>query len=125
MQIKGLHRNIYRLYSYNRTQECLSKYHSLYQESITKWKTLKREGVNDKICKEFSGISRATYYRRKAILKDISRGIAPPSKRPRKLNKPRWGESLKQLVLKIRRENPTYGKAKIAVIIKRDHCMGS
>ena len=51
----------------------------------------------------------------------MEKGIVPPSKRPLKLNKPRWGESEKQLVLEIRRENPTYGKAKIAVIIKRDY----
>jgi hypothetical protein len=45
----------------------------------------------------------------------------PPSKRPKRLNKPRWTESQKQLVLKLRRESDTYGKHKIAIILKRDH----
>ncbi len=37
------------------------------------------------------------------------------------MRKREWGESEIQLVLKIRRENPTYGKSKITTIIKRDH----
>lgn len=44
-----------------------------------------------------------------------------PSKKPKALNKPRWGEAELQLFLKIRRENPTYGKEKIAVILNQDH----
>ena len=51
----------------------------------------------------------------------LNKGIAPPSKKPKKLNKPKWGEAEKQWVLMIRRNNPTYGKLKIAVILKRDH----
>jgi len=42
----------------------------------------------------------------------LDKGIVPPSKKPKKLNKPKWGEAEKQLVLKIRRENPTYGREK-------------
>ena len=37
------------------------------------------------------------------------------------MNKPRWGEAEIQLVLRIRRENTTYGKEKIAEILQRDH----
>lgn len=121
MQIKGLHKNFYRLYSYARTQECLEAYRKKYQDIVTNWEKLKSEGVRDKICKEFVGVSRATYYRSKNKLADLAKGIIPLSKKPRKLNKPRWGESERQLVLKIRRENPTYGKEKIAIIVKRDH----
>jgi transposase InsO family protein len=51
----------------------------------------------------------------------VSKGILPPSKRPKNLRKPQWGESEKQLVLRVRRENPTYGKEKIAIILNRDH----
>jgi hypothetical protein len=82
---------------------------------------MKAEGLNDKLCQRLSAISRASYYRSKARLKKLALGITPPSKARRKQNKPQWGEAEKQLVLKIRRENPTYGKNKIAVIIKRDY----
>jgi DNA-binding Lrp family transcriptional regulator len=54
-------------------------------------------------------------------LKDLRRGIAPPSKCPKKVGKPLWTRADSDLILKIRRENPTYGKAKIAVILKRDY----
>lgn len=120
MQIKGLHKNIYKLYTYARTQETLEAYRKKYEDSVNLWKKLRSEGVSLKTLQEVSGISKATYYRRKKILQDIQKGIQPPSKRPKKLNKPRWGESESQLVLKIRRGNNTYGKHKIATIIKRD-----
>ncbi len=60
-------------------------------------------------------------YRYRQVLHDLERGIVPPSKRPRRVNKPLWGEADLQLVLRVRRENPTYGKEKIAVILQRDH----
>jgi len=121
MQIFRLHKNIYNLYSYARTQECLDSYRIQYQDDIKQWELLKEEGCSPEAAQTFLGFSRATYYRKKKILKDLEKGISPPSKRPKKVNKPRWGEAQMQLVLKIRRENPTYGKEKIATILKRDH----
>lgn len=120
MQIQGLHKSIYSLYCYARTQECLEKYRNVYLESTQKWEEAKENGGSEELASKYAGISRATYYRRKKILKQLEKGLAPPSKRPKRLNKPRWGEAEMQLVLRIRRENPTYGKEKIAVILKRD-----
>lgn len=121
MQIKRLHTNIYRLYQYARTQECLDAYRAQYQEKVNRWEALAREGVEQRTAQEILGFSRSTYYRMKKNLTDLEKGIMPPSKRPKRVNKPRWGEAYRQLVLKVRRENPTYGKEKIAVILKRDH----
>lgn len=121
MQIRGLHKNIYKLYAYARTQECLDAYRHKYEDKVRQWESLKAENVSDAKCQQFVGVSRATYYRYRQVLRDLERGVAPPSKRPKRLNKPRWGEAENQLVLKIRRESPTYGKEKIAVIITRDH----
>ena len=121
MQIKRLHKNIYRLYAYARTQECLEVYRQKYLHQVQRWEKLGSEGVSLDLRQEIVGISRATYYRYRKILRKLEKGIAPPSKKPKRLNKPRWGESHKQLVLQIRRANPTYGKEKIAIILKRDH----
>ena len=118
MQIHGLHKNVYRLYRYARTQECLDAYRQEHEDKVRHWKT---EGVCDVKCQEFVGISRSTYYHHKRVLDKLRHGIAPPSKRPKRVNKPRRGEAEKQLVLRLRRENPTYGKEKIAIIINRDH----
>ena len=120
MQIKGLHKNVYRFYAYARTQECLETYRHQYADQVHKWDGLKAEKVSNRLCQRIVGISRATYYRHKKILKALNKGMLPPSKRPKRINSPRWGESQKQLVLNLRRENPTYGKEKIAIILKRD-----
>lgn len=121
MQIKGLHKNIYKLYAYSRTQECLDVYRKKYEGKVYRWEKLVSEGVSFKTAQEILGFSRSTFYKMKKTLKDLEKGIAPPSKRPKKLNKPRWGEAELQLVLRVRRENLTYGKEKIATILKRDH----
>jgi transposase InsO family protein len=121
MQIKRLHKNIYKLYAYSRTQECLDVYRKKHEDKVRRWERLASKGLNPQVAQEILGFSRATYYRMKKILKNLEKGISPPSKSPKKRNKPKWGEAEKQLVLKIRRENPTYGKDKIAVILKRDY----
>ena len=68
MQIQGLHKNIYRLYAYSRTQECLDVYRKQYEEGVAKWQKLKLEKVRDKICQNITGLSRATYCRHKTIV---------------------------------------------------------
>lgn len=121
MQIIGLHKNIYKLSSYALSQEKLEFHRKKYEKPVKIWEKLKSEGVSDQTCQMTTGISRATYYRHKAYLVELARGILPPSKKPKSLRKPQWGESEMQWVLRLRRENPTYGKAKITVILKRDH----
>ena len=120
MQIPGLHKNIYRLSHYALTQEKADHYRKRYEVQVKKWEAAKTQGCDEAFCQEYSEISKATYYRYKKKLKQLSKGILPPSKRPKRLRKPLWGEAEKQLVLRIRRENPTYGKMKIAIILKRD-----
>lgn len=121
MQIKYLHKNIYKLSSYALSQEKLEAYRKKYEKPVKIWRKLKSEGVSDQTCQETIGISRSTYYRQRTRLIELTKGILPPSKKPKSLRKPQWGESEMQLTLRLRRENPTYGKAKIAVILKRDH----
>ena len=120
MQIKYLHKSFYKLYGYTRKQETLDLYRKKYQGIVDQWEQLKTAGTDVKKIPSFVGYSRATYYRAKKILTEIDKGKLPPSKAPRRRNKPRWGESEKQRVLDIRRKNPTYGKFKIMVILKRD-----
>ena len=121
MQIKCLPKNLYRFYAWSRSQECLDAYRREIEQSVRAWESLRAEGVSESKCAGFTGISRSSYYRRRARLKDLAQGKVPPSKAPRKCNKPRWGEREKQLVLEVRRKNKTWGKAKIAVVLRRDH----
>ena len=105
MQIKGLHKSIYKLYSYARKQECLEAYRQKYKNRVMQWEALKSAGTLESQIPRFVGYSRATYYRAKQQLSNLALGKTPPSKRPKKINKPKWGEKEKQLVLRIRREN--------------------
>ena len=63
MQIKYLHKNVYKLSNYALSQEKYETYRKKYEEPVKKWEKLKKQGCNDLIASEFSGISRATYFR--------------------------------------------------------------
>ena len=121
MQIIHFPKNIYRFYAYARTQECLDAYRMEIEDSVRKWEELRADGLSEAKCAKHTGISKATYYRRRARLEALNSGEPPPSKAPRRRNKPQWGEAERQLVRRIRRENPTWGKIKIATVLRRDH----
>lgn len=123
MQFKALHKNCYKLYGWARTQETLDRWRLLHETRVNQWKRHKDEGLSDAACARLSGISRASYYRSRRDLQSLARGITPPSKVRKKQNAPQWGEAEKQLVLMIRRANRTFGRDKIAVILKRDHSL--
>lgn len=91
MQITGLHKDIYKLSSYALSQKKLEAHRKKYETSVKKWEKLRSEGVSGQVCQEFSSISRATYYRYKARLNELTKGILPPSKKPKALRKPQWG----------------------------------
>jgi putative transposase len=83
---------------------------------------LKASKVPDHEIAKITGISRATYYRRKKALSiyGIS-GLKRRSNKPKTLRTSKIPQTALDLILKIRGANPTYGKAKITVILTRDH----
>jgi DNA-binding MarR family transcriptional regulator len=121
MQIRYLHKNIYKLYSYAKKQECWDYYEKLYKESLELYEKCQEDDTCSELRKKLGVVSRATYFRRKKILSDIKRGISPPSKRPQKVNQPRYTKEQIDCILKLRHESPTYGKAKICVLLRQDH----
>jgi predicted transcriptional regulator len=102
------------------TEEILISLIEQTEKVVRGWEALSESGSDVKAIQSALGVSRATYYRKKKVLWNLDRGIFPPSKRPRTVRKPCWTDSDAQLVLRIRSENPTYGKEKIAAILKRD-----
>ncbi|GHT99864.1 hypothetical protein FACS1894126_6170 [Alphaproteobacteria bacterium] len=82
------------------------------EKLVNDWETLKKQGVDVKILQKTLGFSRATYYRKRKLLQDLRDGIEPPSKRPKHVRMACWTVPQEVLVLKIRQENPTYGKEK-------------
>lgn len=121
MHIYHMHKNLYKLSALSMRAESREKYQKFYEPCVKKWQKLKAEGVCDAIATEFTGISRATFFRHKKILHNLKQNIYPLNKAPKKKRQSGFGESVRQLILRTRRENPTYGKNKIAIIIKRDH----
>ena len=91
-----------------------------YIDKVIAWEKLSKQKVSNPIKQEFVKISRATYFRYKRKIQKIYKGIFPPTRKPKVFRQSKIPKEFKDIVLQIRRENPTYGKAKIATILKRD-----
>lgn len=127
MQITAIPRNMRKFGSYALTHEVkpahknLQKYGKKYVDLVEKWERLKNNNLSVDVIQQTIGISQATYYRYKKQIMRLSKGLKPLSKRPHHLRKSKVSKEIIDNVLKIRTENPTYGKTKIAVILKRDY----
>ena len=121
MQIKYLPHALYKSYSYAYSQTTKDEQIKQRRKYLGDWETLKARKVPDKEIAVITGISRATYYRFKKSLKLLGlKGLEEQSRRPKKVRQSKIPLTTKQIVLNIRRQNPTYGKDKIAIILKRD-----
>lgn len=122
MQINYLHPSIYKGYKALRPIESLDAAQKMRSKTLHDWDKLKEKGLSDKECQEITGISRATFYRRKKALQTFgTKGLLNRSKRPKSFRKSQIPQKIHDLILHIRLENPTYGKAKITAILRRDH----
>ena len=122
MQIKGLHRNIYRTCRLESKINFVDRYKDLrnrLSKSIHEYEITHKKLSNQER-RELRIISKPTYYRYRQRIKDLDSYIPPPKRGPRNGRKPKWSRELAQLVLKLRKENPTYGKKKLTVILARD-----
>ncbi|HVW98983.1 MAG TPA: helix-turn-helix domain-containing protein, partial [Candidatus Babeliaceae bacterium] len=91
-------------------------------EKIKLFEKLKKEGCSTETALEAIKIPQSTVYRWKKKYKNLGlAGLENISKRPNNRRKPSWKLSDMQKILALRKQNPLYGKAKIAVILKRDH----
>jgi transposase len=92
-----------------------NEYEKLCDETVKKWESCHKNGMKTKEIQEILGVSRATYYRRKKALVD---GVIK-SKKPKRYRKSKFEEDIRQLILKIRKENLTYGKFKTCIVLKK------
>ena len=118
MQIKYLHKNLYKLNLYFSRHFSEKKSTDRCVTLVKQWEVLRKEKVPERVCQQIVGISRSSYYRYKGRIGQGKPALA--SKRPKRVRKPEWSENDFQQVLMIRRQNPTYGKAKIHRILQRD-----
>lgn len=102
-----------------------SEYSPAVYERLKKLKLFERmrcEGCSIKTSLTALAVSRSRFYRwKKAYRKFGLGGLEPGDKRPLNVRKPEWKEAAVQQIFHLRKQNPLYGKAKIAVLLKRDH----
>ena len=85
------------------------------------WQTLKSRKVPDHEIARIINISRATYYRRKKALQVFGiKGLKRKRTMPKIFRTSRIPIETINRILAIRKENPTYDKAKITVIFRRN-----
>ena len=122
MHVFGLQASVGRLGSYTLRQEAQQREIALRQKLLGDWERLKQRRVPDADIASVTGISRATYYRRKRALATYgTQGLARRSQRPRRVRQSALPQSVRELVMRLRRQNHTYGKAKLTVLLARDH----
>lgn len=122
MQIINLPKSFYKAYDYALKYNIFHEFRERYEKPIREWARLRKKyKMSFEDLSKQLGFSRATYYRKRKILNELDAGKAPISGAPRAVKLRRCGDAEIALVLKIRRENPTYGKFKIYHILKRDY----
>jgi transposase InsO family protein len=122
MQIKYLHPVIYKGYRALRPIKSLDDRLQKREKPLIDWEDLKKQGCSDAVCARITGMSRATYYRKKKRFETFgSKGLEALSKRPRTFRESAIPFATQEAVIRIRKEHPTYGKAKVTAILKRDH----
>jgi transposase len=96
-------------------------------EKIKQWKYMKSQScIEDKKISEILNISRSTFFEWQRQYKEFGlTGLVPKSKRPKKLRAQVITQELIDLVLKIRKNCPIYGKGKIFAILKRSSSLKS
>ena len=122
MQTRGLHRSIHKGYHVLRSIELSDTTAQKKEKALKDWETLRSKGVPIKIREKIIGISKATYHRKAKRYKDLgTKGLLKRSCRPKSFRQSTIPKDLVQSILDIRRAHPTFGKAKIAAILRRSN----
>jgi putative transposase len=112
MQIRGLHRAIYRgasLASRLATQERSDVVER--RDAVARWHQARRDGLTAEQAAKAVGTPLSTLYR-------WAKDAPPKSRRPKTTRKTTWTTKLVQAVEEWRLEEPTWGKAKIVVKLR-------
>jgi putative transposase len=122
MQYFGLHKSIYKLKKLIIPEQNFIPAISEIREKVKRWEKLNAYKVPDKEIASVTGMNRASFYRHKKSISIYGlKGLERRSKSPKRLRSSKIPVSIIELILKLRQENPIYGKAKITVLLRRDH----
>ena len=122
MQIKSLRVKSYR--SWCIEDRVIPEIAKIREEKIKLYHKLREDGCQEKTALQAVNLTRTTFYRlQRKYNKEGILGLANNSKRPHNFRKNSWDKSLYSLVLKLRKENPLWGREKIHRLIIRDYNM--
>ncbi len=85
---------------------------SIRRDAVHRWRKAKPGGLTADRAAEVVGVPRSTLYRWR-------NRPEPGSRRPRRLRRPDWPPALVAAVKELRHDYPMWGKAKLAVILRR------
>lgn len=112
MQIRGLHRSIYRGASFASRLEAQERSDEAERrDAVARWRQAHRDGLDVKSAARAVGHSLAKLYR-------WEKQARPKSKRPKTTRKATWTTGLVQAVEHLRLEEPMWGRAKIVVKLR-------
>ena len=83
------------------------------RDAVRRWQGARRQGLSAADAAAAVGVSRATLYR-------WAVRAEPRSRRPRRPRRPQWTPALVAAVQRVRGDYPTWGKARITVLLRRD-----
>ncbi len=90
--------------------------------TLRSYDQLKKQHCNDEVIFKVLKVPRSTFFRWKQFYeKEGLPGLEDKSKTPKNTPRKKYNSTLEELVLKIRKENPIWGKKKIFIILKRDY----
>lgn len=87
------------------------------RDAVAVWRRARAQGMSAAAAAQVAGVPRSTLYRWSR--REKQGRLAPLSRRPHSVRKPRWTPALAAAVEAERREHPTWGKDKIAHALRR------
>ena len=88
---------------------------------VNAWMALRERGASDREACEVLGVSRASLYRwRRRLRQGGPKALEDRSRRPRRVRRPKWTVELLLAVKRLREAYPAWGKAKLAVLLRRE-----
>ena len=88
------------------------------RDILDRWHLARREGVSAGKAAEVVGVPRSTLFNWDRLRQQGR--LEPRSRRPWRLRRTAWSAELVKAVIEVRREQPMWGKAKIAVAVRSE-----